>query len=541
MSGRARPETALPLLRPQAGTRRLWRLTILLGLAALLATALLGGTSVWLLGSVALAGLSPLAYTFDFHTPSALIRLFAVARTGTKYGERLLGHKAALLDQVASRVEIFRAMAGAPVARSAGWQLGDQERLATYLDDVEDVDFGSLRADLPLLVAASGLLLGLLATLMIAPLALLPIAVAAGILWFAVRRLEHRAAVTLRRSRGLRGEGDRALGLVLASIVPLKAEGGWRREAGAALRRFDEAGAEHGRLLGAQAVFDSLSGLFGPVAGMSVLVSAWIEGGRGAALLPPAFLAFVWLTLGEAVQGGSRVLVAMLRRRFARESIARWTDGTAPAVLSVAALPALPALDLSGFQRRAPDGRPLGLPLDVTFRAGAPTLVVGASGSGKTSLLKQIAGWLAGDAVLADGQPLTVAQRRSFCRLCLHDAAILADTVRANLFAPDLPDDTLWEALGAVELSARVEAAGGLDAWITQDVLSLGEAQRLNLARVLLAAEPVVLLDEPTEHLDAEQGERVALALARRLADRVLVISTHRALPVPASERLELR
>jgi ABC-type transport system involved in cytochrome bd biosynthesis fused ATPase/permease subunit len=114
--------------------------------------------------------------------------------------------------------------------------------------------------------------------------------------------------------------------------------------------------------------------------------------------------------------------------------------------------------------------------------------------------------------------------------LCLHDAAIIGDTVRANLFAPNRTEDDLWRALEAVELSDRIRQEGGLDAWIRQDRLSLGEAQRLNLARAFLTDRPMVLLDEPSEHLDDDQGRRIVVRLLNHLADRIVVTSTHRAM-----------
>ena len=72
-----------------AGARRLWRQAALFAAAALLCGVLLGGLSAWFLGSVALAGLTAAAYSFNFHIPAALVRLFAVGRTAARYGERL--------------------------------------------------------------------------------------------------------------------------------------------------------------------------------------------------------------------------------------------------------------------------------------------------------------------------------------------------------------------------------------------------------------------------------------------------------------------
>ncbi len=123
-------------------SRPLWRYATALALAAVLCgLSLLGGLSAWFLGSVAIAGLSAAALTFNFHIPGALVRLFALGRTAAKYGERLVDHKA-LADQVA-RVGLFRAMARNTLGSAGRLAARRREaKLADYLDDVEDVDFG---------------------------------------------------------------------------------------------------------------------------------------------------------------------------------------------------------------------------------------------------------------------------------------------------------------------------------------------------------------------------------------------------------------
>jgi len=203
----------------------------------------------------------------------------------------------------------------------------------------------------------------------------------------------------------------------------------------------------------------------------------------------------------------------------------------------------LHTLALTNVPRQTPDGRRLGEAASRTFEAGNPTALVGASGAGKTTLLKQIAGWIGTDhdgRFAADGIMLLAARRRAMSHLSLHDAAILSDTIRENLFAPDASDAQCWEALTAVELDRRVEAAGGLDAWINQDMLSLGEAQRLNLARALLSRAPLVLLDEPVEHLDTEQGARILDRVFRRLADQIVIYSSHNQQAAPQGMQVAL-
>ena len=125
--------------------------------------------------------------------------------------------------------------------------------------------------------------------------------------------------------------------------------------------------------------------------------------------------------------------------------------------------------------------------------------------------------------------------------LLAHDAVVLEDTVRANFFAGDAPDAALWRALEAVEMDGRIREAGGLDAWVRQDRFSLGEVQRINLARAWLSSQPLVLLDEPTEHLDDAQGERILGRLLARFSDRIVVVSSHRATPLRDTHVIELQ
>lgn len=331
-----------------------------------------------------------------------------------------------------------------------------------------------------------------------------------------------------KRVRSSRRVGAGRLGSAMASAVPLKAEGAWRQECAEALAALSVADAEIVALRRLQARLDALCAALGPLAGISVMAAAWFGGRQGTELLLPMLLGFSWLALAETLNGASRMLVAVLRRNAARTEIGKWTRNafTGPSAKELQG-PRLLCHD--ALQRRAPDGRALGPTMELVLKAGRPLVLVGASGSGKTSLLKQIAGWIGADRFDSGGQMVTADARRAFCTLVLHDAVIIEDTVRANLFAGAMPDAALWRALEAVEMDGRIRDAGGLDAWIRQEQFSLGEAQRINLARAWLSPMPVVLLDEPTEHLDDDQGERILKRLLVRLAERIVVVSCHRA------------
>jgi len=521
-------ETPAVVAPPKQRGTSPWRLAILLALVAAASGILLTGVSAWFLGAVALAGLGPAALTFNFHTPAAFVRLFALTKTIGKYGERVVGHRAALIDQVTRRTGLFAAMAQTPSTRAAGWQLGNLDRLADYIEDVEDVDYARLRVDIPALMLGASATALVAATAWLAPLALLPIAglaaaIAATLYWSVSRVSEHWNAV-----RDAQRSAGRLLGSALAALVQLKAERTFAPVLQGAFARFGAA--EQSKLTQRRlfALIDMLAGLLGPLAALSIVVAAWHGGNRGNALLVPAFLAFAWLAFGESAQSVSRLLLGHVREHAAHAGLSDWT--AKPDAMAAPSPAALRTLTLAAVPRQAPDGRRLGAPLTLTLRAGAPTALVGTSGSGKTTLLKQIAGWVGKDGAgrySADGVVLLAAGRRALSHLCLHDAAILSDTVRANLFAPEASEAECRQALEAVELGERIAMAGGLEAWISQDMLSLGEAQRLNLARALLSDAPLVLLDEPGEHLDREQAARILERALGRLADRVVVYATH--------------
>ncbi len=514
-----------------------WRLTLLLALAAMASGILLTGVAVWFLGAVAIAGLGPVAaaLAFNFHTPAAFVRLFALSKTVCKYGERVFGHRAALLDQVRRRSALFAAMAHAPSTRAVGWQLGNQDRLSDYMEDVEDVDYARLRVALPALTLLAGMTVMVVATAWLATAALIPIAALSSIVVMMLRRAMQ--VVTDRRTAvrfSQRGTG-RVLGAALAAVVPLKAERAFAKVLAAAFAGFGAAAGQQAAQRRELVLLDMVAGLVGPVAALSILVAAWHAGSRGSALLVPAFLAFGWLTLGETVSGVSRIVLGRVRELAASEGLQRWTATSSADGVSLS-FAALHRLVLTNVPRQTPDGRGLGEPVNLTLEAGHPTVLVGASGAGKTTLLKQVAGWIGDDDVgryTGDGVVLLAARRRAMAHLCLHDAAILSDTIRDNLFAPNATDSECWEALAAVELDGRIEAAGGLDTWIEQDMLSLGEAQRLNLARALLGEAPLVLLDEPVEHLDPEQGSRILKRVLHQLACRIVIYSSHDAQEAP--------
>ena len=187
------------------------------------------------------------------------------------------------------------------------------------------------------------------------------------------------------------------------------------------------------------------------------------------------------------------------------------------------------------------DQRPSGEVLhDVTFdvAAGQTVALVGRSGGGKTTMTHLIARLYdatSGTVSVAgtDVKDLKQESLRAASAMSTQDAHMFHDTIRANLryAKPDVTDAELWEALDAAQLKTLVESLpDGLETVVGERGyrLSGGERQRLAIARLLLKAPPIVVLDEATAHLDSESEVAVQQALDRAMEGRTSIVIAHR-------------
>lgn len=199
--------------------------------------------------------------------------------------------------------------------------------------------------------------------------------------------------------------------------------------------------------------------------------------------------------------------------------------------------------------------RPAVVAATLEVEPGEHVALVGASGAGKSTLAGVAAGVLsptagrvlAGGSLLAGGRGLdqaALARWRARVAWLPQRPTIFSGSVADNLrlAAPGATDDELWAALGtaaAAEVVRRLP--GGLYAPLAEGgaTLSAGERQRLGLARTLLrSAAELVILDEPTAHLDTDREAEVVAGLHRALAGRAALIVTHRQAPLELVDRV---
>ena len=353
---------------------------------------------------------------------------------------------------------------------------------------------------------------------------------------------------------------DRALQRIVRSAVEFV-------EGIAVVKMFGEAGRAHRRYARAAHEFADfldawLSRGYRPGAASAVALSpvtvllTVLTGGTALAsaghLDPVDLLPFVVLGLGLAAP-----LQAM---DFHGEDI-ETANAAAKRVGAVLAAPELPSpaeprtpdaggglrVELSGVEFAYDADRPVLSGIDLVLEPGTVTALVGASGSGKTTLAKLLSRFFDPTAgtVTIGGVDLRDIAPESLYRLVtfvLQDVQLLDATVRDNirLARPDADDAVVRRAARAAAIDDRVAASPlGYDAVVGRDVrFSGGEAQRLSIARAILADAPIVVLDEATAHADPESEAAVQDALSELASGRTVLVVAHRLASVAGADRI---
>ena len=503
-------------------------LTVLMGMALL-------GLSGWFIAATAIAGLVPAtALVFDVFMPSAGIRLLAMGRTASRYGERLVTHEATLAVLAALREKLFVGWAQPGAARLL--QLRPARLLQRLTADVDALDNVYLRLIVPVVAAAGaallvGVVLGALQWwLGLAAFGWLLMAGMGLTIWLArcSTRPAVQRALALERLRAqtvdaVAGQTD----LLMAGRLPAQcariAQSDARvAQADHALNRLDAQAAAGFGIAGALT-------LAGVLAGAGYLVHAGVIGAPGAALaLLVALTAmepFSALRRGALEAGRTRLAARRLGARMASEPV----DAALPVPQGDVAF----VLDHAGVQHADSPVAAL-QSVSLCIQKTERVALVGASGAGKSTLM----------AVLAGEQALTHGYAAAVPSVWLTQrVALFQDSVRDNLrlASPQADDAALWAALEDTGLAADVRAMPqGLDSVLGEGGLGLsgGQARRLGLARLLLAQQPAWLLDEPTEGLDAATARDVLQRLQARAQHHTVVLCTHLQREAALADRL---
>jgi ATP-binding cassette subfamily C protein CydC len=525
--------TLLPTQKRQLlGGALLAALTVLTGMALL-------GLSGWFITATALAGLVPAtAFMFDVFAPSAGIRLLAVARTGSRYAERLVTHDATFAVLASLRVRLFRGWAQAEAARALLRQPGKLLfRLTSDIDALEAIYLRLLVPAVAALGAAvmAGVVLGFMHVGLGLALALWLVASGGG-LAFVVARQARRPAVL--RAHALETLRANAIDLV-AGQTDLVMAG--RIDAHRDLLANTDC-----RLAKADLALNRLE------------TAAGFGYATASTLSLVAVLLAVGALVGDGVIGAPAAALALLVALTAVEPFAALRRGALDAGRTWLALkrlaPRMALDDGNGAPDRLPndDAAPFALRLDdiiarhpgsaistihhlsLTIATGERVALIGPSGAGKSTLLAVATGELT---------PVSGAVRARTPCLLTQRTELFQDSLRGNLLlaAPEADDARLWSVLHDAGLADDVRAlAAGLDTPLGEGGLGLsgGQSRRLALARLLLRDAPLWILDEPTEALDLATAHDVLQRVSQRAAGRSLLIATHLRREAEIADRL---
>ncbi|MFE0374071.1 thiol reductant ABC exporter subunit CydD [Streptomyces inhibens] len=536
---------ALTRLRRTARARRArFALALLLGSLALGSAVGLMATSGWLISRASQQ--PPVLYLMVAVTAT---RAFGIGRAVFRYGERLVAHDAVFRMLADVRVAVFRRLERLAPAGLKERSRGDL--LSRLVADVDAVQDYFLRWLLPVgaavLVGAGAV--GFTGWLLPEAGAIL----AVGLLLAGAGVPALSGALARRAERQLapaRGRLATRVVDVLTGTAELTVAGALTSRTDA-VRRADReltriasrSAAVAGTGAGLSALLCGLTVAAAAVAGVQAVHAGRLEGVALAVVVLTPLAAF------EAVTGLPLAVQYRQRTRRAAERVFEVLD--APAPVQEPATPAAPpktpfplvVRDLTarhtGQDRPALDG------IGFTLTAGRRLAVVGSSGSGKTTLAQVLLRFLdreSGTYTLdgTDAQALDGDAVRRLVGLCAQDAHLFDSSLRENLrlarrdrrpAADNAGDLDLWDALGRARLADWVrDLPDGLDTMVGEHGarLSGGQRQRLALARALLADFPVLVLDEPAEHLDLATADALTADLLAATEGRTTVLITHR-------------
>ncbi|MEW8992106.1 MAG: cysteine/glutathione ABC transporter ATP-binding protein/permease CydC [Klebsiella aerogenes] len=520
--------------------RHKWLLTlgVVLAIVTLLASIGLLTLSGWFLSASAVVGVAGI-YSFNYMLPAAGVRGAAIIRTAGRYFERLVSHDATFRVLQHLRVATFSKLLPLSPAGLARFRQG--ELLNRIVADVDTLDHLYLRVISPLVGALVVILvvtIGLsvldvtlaltLGGIMLATLLLLP-------------PLFYRAGKpTGEQITQLRGQYRQQLTSWLqgqAELMLFNASDRYRKQMEKTEQRWQEAQRRQAELT---ALSQALMLLIG---GIAVIAMLWMASeGVGGNSQPGALIAlFVFCALAAfealapvtgAFQHLGQVIASARRITQITEQQPEVTfSQQAPQSFSQVAL-TLNEVTFSYPQQSAPALKDISLQV----AAGEHIAILGRTGCVKSTLLQLLTrAWdPTNGQIQLNGQPLselsetTLRQAMSVVPQRVH---LFSATLRDNLLlaAPQASDARLADILERVGLEKLLEDSG-LNSWLGEGgrQLSGGELRRLAIARALLHDAPLMLLDEPTEGLDATTESQILDLLSEVMSDKTVLMVTHR-------------
>ncbi len=517
-----------------------WRgwmsLSVLVACATVLASVALMGVAGWFIAAMGIAGVT--TGMMNYFLPSAGIRFFAIVRTGGRYADRLLSHEATFRLLAGLRLWLFRKLVPLSPGQLQSRRGGD---LAGSLQaDVDTLQHAYLRLASPVAVAlVCGVAVVATVAVLHPPTAVL-LAVLLVVAGLAVPALARRAAAAP-GADAVASRADLRVAAVdlLQGLADLRAAGAVERHLVVLDGLGDRLAGNQCRAATAGVVAEAAVGLSAGLAlwGAALLAAASVVAGLAPALVPA--LALVALAAFEAIAPLPAAMERWGEVSAAARRIFELADQSPTIVAGPAPSPVphdASVVFSSVRLRYAPDLPPALDGLDLEIADGDHLAILGPSGAGKSSIARLLLRFweYEGDIRLGghDLRRYRPDELRRMVGVATQDAQLFNGTIRDNLLmaAPDAAAAAMDRVLEIVQLAGFVrDLTDGIDTWIGEAGarLSAGQARRLVIARALLRNPRLLILDEPTENLDAATAARLLASLREETANRTVILITH--------------
>ncbi|MBA7846398.1 cysteine/glutathione ABC transporter ATP-binding protein/permease CydC [Klebsiella sp. RHBSTW-00484] len=528
----------LPYLALYKRHKWLLMLGVVLAIVTLLASIGLLTLSGWFLSASAVVGVAGI-YSFNYMLPAAGVRGAAIIRTAGRYFERLVSHDATF--RVLQHLRVFTFSKLLPLSPAGLARFRQGELLNRVVADVDTLDHLYLRVISPL-VGALVVILVVTAGLSVLDV---PLALTLGgimlLTLLVLPPLFYRAGKPAGESMTqLRGQYRQQLTAWLqgqAELMLFNASDRYREQMEKTEVRWQDAQRRQAELT---ALSQALMLLIG---GIAIIAMLWLaSAGVGGNTQPGALIAlFVFCALAAfealapvtgAFQHMGQVIASAKRitQITEQEPEVSFTQGEGQKLEQIALT--LNQVTFSYPQQPSPalDN------VSLQVKAGEHIAILGRTGCGKSTLLQLLTrAWdPAQGEILLNHQPLTQLDEttlRQAMSVVPQRVHLFSATLRDNLLlaSPQSSDAQLSETLERVGLGKLLEDSG-LNSWLGEGgrQLSGGELRRLAIARALLHDAPLMLLDEPTEGLDATTESQILDLLAEVMRDKTVLMVTHR-------------
>nr|WP_287858807.1 cysteine/glutathione ABC transporter ATP-binding protein/permease CydC [Klebsiella sp.] len=528
----------LPYLALYKRHKWLLMLGVVLAIVTLLASIGLLTLSGWFLSASAVVGVAGI-YSFNYMLPAAGVRGAAIIRTAGRYFERLVSHDATF--RVLQHLRVFTFSKLLPLSPAGLARFRQGELLNRVVADVDTLDHLYLRVISPL-VGALVVILVVTAGLSVLDV---PLALTLGgimlLTLLVLPPLFYRAGKPAGESMTqLRGQYRQQLTAWLqgqAELMLFNASDRYREQMEKTEVRWQDAQRRQAELT---ALSQALMLLIG---GIAIIAMLWLaSAGVGGNTQPGALIAlFVFCALAAfealapvtgAFQHMGQVIASAKRitQITEQEPEVTFTQGEGQKLEQVALT--LNQVTFSYPQQPTPalDN------ISLQVKAGEHIAILGRTGCGKSTLLQLLTrAWdPAQGEIFLNHQPLTQLDEttlRQAMSVVPQRVHLFSATLRDNLLlaSPQSSDAQLAETLERVGLGKLLEDSG-LNSWLGEGgrQLSGGELRRLAIARALLHDAPLMLLDEPTEGLDATTESQILDLLAEVMRDKTVLMVTHR-------------